>query len=144
MADFRRTPRYQRARQKIRRMRPDQLAILNTLALDESFADAEMRKEIAMSALSRRDRFRTESLDLAKRGSASAFELRKSGLGLRREGLNLRREGFEFEKGQLPISTGIGLAGVAASGFAGHQRLKLDTALAQQMIKDRRQLYPSL
>ena len=144
MPNFRRTPRYQRAVQKIRRMRPDQLAILNTLALDESFADAEMRKEIAMSALSRGVKFRTAQLGLRERGGAERFERSKTGLGLRGEGLALRREGFEFAKDQLPISTGIGLAGVAASGFMGHQRLKLDTALAQQMIRDRRRLYPSL
>ncbi len=144
MANFRRTPRYQRAIQKIRRMRPDQLAILNTLALDESFAGEEMRKEIAMSALSQRDKFRTARLDLAERGGAERFERSKAGLGLRGESLALRREGFEFERGQLPISTGIGLAGVAASGFMGHQRLKLDTQLSQQMIRDRRRLYPSL
>ncbi len=144
MANFRRTPRYQRAIQKIRRMRPDQLAILNTLALDESFAGEEMRKEIAMSALSQRDKFRTARLDLAERGGAERLERSKAGLGLRGESLALRREGLEFERGQLPISTGIGLAGVAASGFMGHQRLKLDTALSQQMIRDRRRLYPSL
>jgi len=112
MADFRTSPRYQRAIQRLRRMSPEQRAIVSTISLDESFAGGEMRQKL-------------QSMEAAadKEARATSLELGEKKLGLK------TRE-FRFAKKQLPIATAVGVGQVGASTYLGLKEIEAAEGLA--------------
>lgn len=107
MADFRTSPRYQRAIQRMARMSPEQRAIINTMSLDEGFASEEMRKKLGSMQLAADKEARAKQLELGERG------------------LKLKKREFQFTKKMLPIATAIGVGQVGASTYMGLQEIKL-------------------
>lgn len=115
MSGWRKNPRYQRAIQRLARMSPEQKAILSTMSLDEAFAGEEMSRKIKSMKM------------------AADKETRASHLKLDERSLGLKERAFKFAKRQVPISTAIGVAGVATSGYLGYQRMKVDTGRAEEL-----------
>jgi len=115
MADFRTSPRYQRALQRLSRMSPSERAIIDSRIADETFATEEMRGRLQSMRMAADKQFAAERLKLG-------------------EGrLGLAKRSFRFEKRQLPIAYGIGAAGVAASGYYGYRKQQFDTSLAERL-----------
>ena len=122
MRGWRESPRYQRAIQRLARMSPEQKAIFSTMSVDKAFAGEEMSRKV-------------KSMQMA-----ADKETRASRLKLGKRSLGLKERAFKFAKGQLPISTAIGVAGVATSGYLGYQKMKVDTGRAEE-LKRLRGLY---
>lgn len=112
MADFKTSPRYQRAIQRMARMSPEQKAIISTMSLDESFADEEMRRK------------------LKSMGMAAEKESRAKGLELGERSLGLKEREFGFTKRMLPVATAVGVGQVGASTYMGLQDIKMAKGLA--------------
>jgi len=102
--DFETNPAYARARLKMNRWGPDKRAIFSTAALDETFADQQMRGELEEMAL-----------NTWQKGVEGR-------LGLARGRLGLQRKAFKFEKSQRPLANLIAggqLLTSAGLGYAG-------------------------
>jgi len=145
MINWNEHPRYQRALLKLRRMTPDQKAIVNTAMLDESFGDVESRKMIQSTRLGAEKKYRKKQLALRAKTQTQRYELGKEELTLGKERfesrmraeqslLGLRREQFEFGKKQLPISTALGVAGIGVSGLIGWQGMKQKQKMAKAYL----------
>jgi len=116
MRDYSKSPSYQRALQRLRRLSPDQKAVFSSMALDESFADKEMRKKI-------------QSMNLAtqKEGHEANIELGKGRLALK------ERE-IEFAKKQEPIATAISAAEAGLNIYTGYQQMKTSQEIARMLL----------
>ena len=116
---YRESPAFQRMMQRMNRMNPSQMAVLNALSVDAEFADEETRR--TLQALSHRqnveysnrsldlrtqarlsgEAYRSEALDLRTRAGLSELESRNRGLDLRTktsmDRLGLRRQEFDWK-----------------------------------------------
>ena len=122
MIDFENDPRYQRAIRKISALTPENRAILDTMAIDETFATDAIRRRLrglTLRADVSRRQFRREGLKLQK-------ETAKTGIGLRRRAQDLATKERRW-------GTYISAANIPLAGILGYQRLKLDTARAKQI-----------
>lgn len=100
-------PRYQRAIAKLHELTPDQLAIVNTLKIDQAFATEDIRNELAL-------------MDLA------AFRERTRGeLSLRTRSLGARQRAFKTSRRQQPLANAIGLLNVGASTLFGLGQMRI-------------------
>jgi len=122
MRDWKTSPRYQRALQRLMRMSPEQKAIFTSANLDEVFADEEMKGRLNSMRMAANKEAQAKSLELGERG------------------LGLQEKEFRFAKRQIPIATAIGLGEVGASTYMGLQRIRADTELAER-LKLRQGLY---
>ena len=123
MPDFTQNPRYQRAIQRLRRLSPDQRAVFDTLALDESFADEAMRKRLRSMQLATQKEGRAKSLEFGERG------------------LKLKEREFAFEKKQIGPATVLGAAEAGLGVYAGIQERKTAKETARSLLSLRSQ-YP--
>lgn len=119
-SDFANNPNYQRAVQRLGRIRPEQKAILNTLSVDAKFADENTRKMLASLA-------QKQNVDYANRS-----------LGLRERSFNantgLRRDEFNYNRNQNRMATGIGLGQVAAEYDFGRRRDDIEMATLKKKM----------
>jgi len=114
-------PRYQRLMQKLNRMdRGGQTMFANAVA--GGFAGEEMKRAAQYMNIGAQDRQSRERTAL----DTERFNV----------GMGMRREEFEHDKSQIPITTAIGVGGVAASGYAGLQQSNLTNVIAAQKLKD--------
>lgn len=115
MANFRTSPRYQRAIQRLSRMAPSERAVIDNLMVDKAFASEEMRGRLQSMRAAADKQFAAQRLKLG-------------------EGrLGLAERSFRFEKKQLPIAYGIAAGGVAASGYYGYQSQQADIRSAGRL-----------
>lgn len=113
MPTFKKTPRQQRAEARLRRMSPEERAVLSSLNIDEIFAEEAMRKRV-----------RAMQLGTAKKAQKTSLEFGKKAFGLK------KRE-FEFQKSQIVPATLIGLGEVALGVSTGIERRKTAQELAR-------------
>jgi len=104
--DFEKHPAYARARLKMNRWGPEKRAIFSTAALDESFADQQMRRYLEEMAL-----------NTWQKGVEGR-------LGLARGRLGLQRKAFKFEKGQRPMANLIAGGHLLTSTGLGYARMR--------------------
>lgn len=111
MASFRDTPAYQRMIARMGRIRPEQRAILNTLSIDEEFADEETRRKLQALSHQQNVDYRGKTLDLRTRANLSYMESRNKELDLRSkarmEDLGLRRQTLDFRSGAIAESQAL-------------------------------------
>ena len=119
MRDFSTDPRYQRAIQRLRRMSPDQRAVFNTMALDESFASDEMRKKLQSMQLAADKEARETSVELGKRS------------------LGLQKREIKFAKKQEPIATTLAIAEAGMDVYKGYQERKSSQELARLYLSQK-------
>lgn len=126
-------------------MTPDQRAIVDTAMLDESFGDMESRKMLQSLRAGATKKYRAKQLEITGRGQTQRYELGKEEIGLSKERFesqmrssralqDLRREKFEFGKKQLPIATGLNIAGIGLGGYIGYQDMKRKQKMAQDYM----------
>jgi len=115
--NFLESPAYQRAVQRLGRIRPEQRAILNTLSVDAEFADEETRRTLQSMALESDKSYRDESISL------------------RRSGLGLRKEAFDISQKKDRMATGVGVGQVFAESYFGGKREELDMALLKRKMR---------
>jgi len=121
MPTFKKTPRQQRAEARLRRMSPEERAVLSSLNLDEVFADKEMRKRVRSMQLGTQKEARTKGLELGERG------------------LKLKEREFKFQKKQIGPATLIGAGQVALGVYGGMQERKTAQELARAALSQQRQ-----
>ena len=101
---IRQNPKYQRLAAKMQRLSPERMAIfLNQV--DRGFAGEEMKKAIKFMDIGRDERIERQKLELSK----ERFDISQG----------LRKADFDYERSMIPITAGIGLAGVFADGVSG-------------------------
>lgn len=130
MIDYTKSPSYQRMMQKLQTIRPEQRAVLNTLSMDEQFADEATRRALAAIAQKNNTNYANASLDLRAKNAAS--------------NIGLRRREFDQNQEQEKMATGLGLGQVIASADYGARRdaLDLETFKQKKAFTDRlNQLY---
>jgi len=120
MPDFTEHPGYQRAVQRLGRIRPHQRAIFNTLSVDAQFADENTRKMLASLA-------QTQNKDYADRSLALRERALTSNIGL-------RRDEFDYNRNQGRMATGIGLGQVAAEYDFGKRRDDIELATLKKKM----------
>jgi len=119
MEDYSKSPAYQRALQRLRRLGPEQKAVFSSMALDESFADKEMRKKI-----------QSMNLGTQKKAREANIELGKGRLALQ------ERE-IEFAKKQEPIATAISAAEAGVNIYTGYQQMKTSQEMARLLLSQK-------
>lgn len=110
--DFTNSPAYQRAVQRLGRIRPEQRAIMNTLSVDAQFADENTRKMLASLAQTQNKAYAGKSLGLRERALTADT--------------GLRREAFDYNRDQDRMATGLGIGQVAAETKFGLDRDKIE------------------
>lgn len=108
-------PRYQRSMQKIAALRPEHLAILQTVTADPQFADERMRKSINSMIQATANTSRRKNLDL-----------RKEGFGKR---VGMIERDLDYNKGQDKKAFGLGVANLGLSGYGGYKQGQRDKKL---------------
>ena len=108
MIDYSQSPAYQRAVQRLGRIRPEQRAIMNSLSVDAKFADENTRKMLASLAQKQNTDYANQSLDL-----------RRTAMNM---DAGLRRQDFDYKKEQNRIATGVGMGQVASEAYFGRKR----------------------
>ena len=123
------TPEYQ---QKLAKLSREERKILGSFLVDDSEADKAMKQRLALMELGNREKIADRSLALQEK-RISADE----SLGRQRLAMNERitRDQWEFERGQMPWATGIGIANVAAGGLSGWASMKRDEDTAEALRK---------
>jgi hypothetical protein len=149
ITDFTQTPAYQRMRQKLLTIRPEQRAVLNTLSMDEQFADAATRRNLAAMAQANNKDYANKSLDLRSKELASNVGLRERELAQRGDlgtrqltqsvdvgnrRIGLQRRQFEEGKDQDRMATGLGLGQVIAEADYGQRRDAIDLELLKKRM----------
>ena len=110
--DYTSSPMYQRMMQRIQRIRPEQAAILNTLAPDSKFAGEELRKTMASTAQAANVNYANRSLDLRSRAVGADT--------------GLMRDRYDEWVDKNRTATGVGLGQVAAETYYGKRRDDID------------------
>ena len=118
--DFTNSPAYQRAVQRLGRIRPEQRAILNTLSVDAQFADENTRKMLASLAQTQNKAYADKSLGLRERALTADT--------------GLRREAFDYNRDQDRMATGIGIGQVAAETKFGLDRDKIEMEILKKKM----------
>uniref|UniRef100_A0A6M3JG80 Uncharacterized protein n=1 Tax=viral metagenome TaxID=1070528 RepID=A0A6M3JG80_9ZZZZ len=125
--DFTNSPAYQRAVQRMGRIRPEQRAIINSLSVDAKFADENTRKMLASLSQAQNKAY-----------SDNSFALREKGLGVRETALTantgLRRDAFDYNRDQDRMATGLGIGQVAAETKFGMDRDKIDMEILKKKM----------
>lgn len=111
--DFEKIPAYARARLKMARWGPQKRGQFSTAALDENFADQQMRRELGEMA------FNTWKMGLEGR-----LSLRERGLGLSKTRLGLQAKAGHYERGQRPLANLMGVGQLLTSAATGYARIK--------------------
>lgn len=154
------TPEYQ---QKLSKLSREERRVLGSFLADDDEAERDMKNRLALMELGGREktgnrslalqeRRQTEELGLGKERLATTTRLAEKEMGQRerlsgeqnaaREAITRRRlsveEGitrdqWDFERGQMPWSTGIGIANVAAGGLTGYANMRRDEQNAEAM-----------
>lgn len=114
-------PRYQRLLQKLNRMDTAQKTMF-TNAVAGGFAGDEMKRAAQFMDIGRQERQTRDRMAL----DTERFNV----------GMGLKRSEFEHDKSQIPITTALGLGGVAASGYAGMKQTAITNAIAAQKLAD--------
>ena len=109
MYNFENMPSYQRLRQRLSKIRPENRAILNTLSLDADFADDQTRRALRSMAT-------------------------KQGYEYANRGLGLRQDAFDYGQRQDALSNMIGLGNVASSTYFGLERDKIDNEILRRKL----------
>ena len=94
-------PRYQRAIQKLRRMTPDQRAVLDSAFIDQQFAESHMGKVLNSMNIEANRKRRKSSVETARRQ------------------LDRRQRAYEFGKKDRRMSNIIGAAGLGVNMYSG-------------------------
>ena len=118
--DFTEHPAYQRAVQRLGRIRPEQRAVMNTLSVDASFADENTRKMLASLSQAQNLNFANRSLGIRERGQATD--------------MGLRRDVFDYNRNQDRMATGIGVGQVAAEYDFGKRRDDIELATLKKKM----------
>jgi len=116
--DYTNHPSYQRMKQKLMTIRPEQRAVLNTLSMDEEFADQATRRNLAAMAQSQNKDYANRSLGLKSRANTSE--------------LGFKRRAFDFNKEQNDMATGLGIGQVLAEANYGQRRDAIDLETFKQ------------
>lgn len=124
MPDWTKSPKYQRALQRLRRLSPDQQAVFSSLAMDESFADEEMRK-----------RLRSMQMAAGIEGQAKSLELGE-------RGLKLKEKEFKFEQKQIVPATVLGAGELALGVYGGLEERKTAKETARSLLALKSQIPP--
>lgn len=140
MMDFTQSPSYQRMMQKLHTIRPEQRAVLNSLSMDEKFADEATRRNLAAIAQRNKTAYRDKAYDANKAYADKALDFRA---GAANRSLGLRREAFESEQDQDRMATGLGIGQVLAEADYGRQRdaIDLETFKEKKKLSDRLKQY---
>jgi len=109
MYNFENMPSYQRLRQRLSKIRPENRAILNTLSLDADFADDITRRALGTMAT-------------------------KLNYDYVNKGLGLQKEAFDYDQRQDALSNMIGLGNVASSTHFGLERDKIDNEILRRKL----------
>ena len=115
-ADFANDPRYQKMKQRLGRIGPEQRAVMNTLSADATFADEQTRRTLKAMA------------------QQADKEYADSVIGLKTRGLGLSKRAFGFDKTQDRMATGIGLGQVAAESYYGGKREDVENAILKKKL----------
>ena len=145
------TPEYQ---EKLAKLSREERRVLGSFLADDSEAEREMKTNLALMELGGQEKMGNRSLDLQERRQSENLGLQKESLTQRerlsrnemsaREAIarrrmdlneNLSRAQFDFERGQLPWATGIGLADVAIGGVSGYAKMRQDEETAEALRK---------
>ena len=118
--DFTNSPAYQRAVQRLGRIRPEQRAIMNSLSVDAQFADEDTRKMLASLTQTQNKDYADKSLGLRERAFTAD--------------MGLRREAFDYGRKQDRMATGIGIGQVAAETKFGLDRDKIDMEILKKKM----------
>ena len=110
-------PRYQRAVQKMMSLDPTRRAILDTVIADEAFADAEMRKRLALMTLAARKKAQDRNLTLNEKRMAHD----KERANVR---YDLASQEFDMQKDDADESEMLGYANIGLAGLRGYTDLK--------------------
>ncbi len=104
---YRESPAFQRMMQRMGRMRPEQMAVLNALSVDVEFADEETRR--TLQALSHRQNveYSNKSLDLRAQASRSGQAYRGKELDFRAQA---SASGQAYRSDALDLRTRAGLS----------------------------------
>lgn len=127
MAGMMRSPRYQRAMQKLKAMRPEDRALIGPAAdeLTGKFA-ADMMGDIARSQQqANQDEYQRANLDLRRSGLAFDQDIFNRNVGL-------ARQKIDWQSGQDDIENLLGVAGIGVGGLGAY--MKYD--LAKTMMGD--------
>ncbi len=150
--------------QEISRLQPEERAILSDILVDTIPAEREMKRRIQLGRLAGREfekevalpargeqfkeklAFRRESLETRKGITTEETEARhararagiQSGEEIDMGRLAQRDRVREYERGQLPLAYGIGVAGIGASGLMGYSQMQRDIKAAERWDKDRK------
>ena len=121
MADFRASPAYQRAKQRLGRKTGGPVwRVINALSIDKQFASEDTRKELQALAFESDKEYRDASFALKERAGDIDFGLRK--------------EAFEDREREDLIASGIGLGQVAAESYYGGTREDLEMAILKKKL----------
>jgi len=128
MRSWANNPRYMRAQQKIAALRPEHLAILQTVSADASFADEAMRRQI-------------QSM-ITKTGNVGRqrdFDLRKK---IASDRATADAKNLKYNKKQGKRAFGLGVANLGLSTIGGIKQRKRDEEMTDYMydMKKRYQL----
>ena len=97
----------------MQRWSPEKRAIMSTAALDEAFADEQMRRQLNLMDLAARKKAMERSLTLGERR-----------LDLGKKGLALETKAFKRGKKQRRLASLIGVGEVGVSGLMGYAGLR--------------------
>ena len=145
---FRGTPAYQKA---ILRLNREERGILDTLLIDQEFAETEGRKTLALARMGTEKELGEKRLAFRGEEAGARLALRETGMkattGMRRENIEQRRtlglarlgsraERFQreraFYESQLPTQKFLGWANVLAGGLTGYAGMRAGFAQAER------------
>lgn len=123
---FMNNPRYQRALKRMRRLGPNQKAILNTDELLQAIEGEESKRQLQYMSLGESKASRLQRKEL---GEAS---LSQRGRHFDK-GMDLKKDYLDWEKDKADTAETLGYGNIAMGGWAGWMDLKEKEALGGQL-----------